>query len=153
MDILIPNENLITAEIINWSYGDRDVRFRLPVQISYGDDPELALTILEKAALDTSRVLREPPPVGRLMGFGDNGIDLELRLWVKDPENGVNNVRSDVYRRIWREFRTAGITIPFPQRDVHLKPATDISRADETAGNRAGSARGQRPGVGEGPAD
>ena len=155
MDILIPNENLITAEIINWSYGDRDVRFHLPVQISYNDDPELALTILEKAALDTPRVLHDPAPAARLMGFGENGIDLELRLWVNDPENGVNSVRSDVYRRIWRDFRTAGITIPFPQRDVHFKPASaaDISRTADTAGNRAGSVRGQRPGAAEDPAD
>lgn len=155
MDILIPNESLITADIINWSYGDRDVRFRLPVQISYNDDPELALTILEKAALDTQRVLHEPPPAARLMGFGESGIDLELRLWINDPENGVNSVRSDVYRLIWREFRAAGITIPFPQRDVHLKPAlaADISRATDTAGNRAGSVRGQRPGAAEDPAD
>lgn len=154
-DILIPNESLITSEIINWSYGDRDVRFRLPVQISYSDDPELALTILEKAALDTQRVLRQPPPAACLMGFGDSGIDLELRLWVNDPENGVNNVRSDVYRHIWREFRAAGITIPFPQRDVHLKPASaaDISRATDTAGNRAGSDHGQRPGAAVDPAD
>ncbi len=155
MDILIPNESLITADITNWSYDDRDVRFRLPVQISYDDDPELALTILEKAALDTRRVLREPPPSACLMGFGESGIDLELHLWVNDPENGVNNVRSDVYRRIWRDFRAANITIPFPQRDVHLIPASamDISRATDTAGNRAGSERGQRPGAGEDPAD
>ena len=155
MDILIPNESLLTAEIINWSYGDRDVRFHLPVQISYNDDPEMALTLLEKAALDTQRVLHDPPPAARLMGFGENGIDLELRLWVNDPENGVNSVRSDVYRRIWRDFRAAGITIPFPQRDVRLKPASaaDISRAADTAGNRAGSVRGQRPGAAEDPAD
>jgi small-conductance mechanosensitive channel len=155
LDILIPNENLITAEIINWSYGDRDVRFRLPVQISYSDDPEQALTILETAALETQRVLPDPAPAARLMGFGDSGINLELRLWIRDPENGVNNVRSDVYRRIWRDFRSAGITIPFPQRDVHLMPAAaaDISHAADTAGNRAGSARGRRPEAGEEPVD
>lgn len=154
MDILIPNENLITSEIINWSYGDRDARFRLPVQISYQDDPEQALTILEKAAHDTQRVLQDPPPAAHLMGFGESGIDLELRLWVRDPENGVNNVRSDVYRRIWRELREAGITIPFPQRDVHLKPApaAGMSPAPDIADNRAGSGRGQKPKAGEGPA-
>jgi small-conductance mechanosensitive channel len=121
-DILIPNESLLTTDIVNWSYGDRNVRFRLPVQISYADDPEVALALLETAALSTERVLHDPAPAGRLMGFGENGIDLELRIWINDPEVGVNNVRSDVYRRIWRDFRAAGITIPYPQRDVHLKP-------------------------------
>lgn len=121
MDILIPNENLLTTEITNWSYEDRNIRFRLPIQISYNDDPEQALAIMEQAARETERVLSDPPPASRLMGFGESGIDLELRLWVNDPENGVNNVRSDVYRRIWRAFKEAGITIPFPQRDIHLK--------------------------------
>ncbi|HEX9627322.1 MAG TPA: mechanosensitive ion channel domain-containing protein [Acidiferrobacterales bacterium] len=134
MDILIPNENLLTTEITNWSYADRHIRFRLPVAISYADDPDRALEIMERAARDTARVLTDPPPVGRLMGFGDNGIELELRLWVNDPENGVNNVRSDVYRRIFRDFRAAGITIPFPQRDLHIKqmPERDAPRSPET---------------------
>jgi len=135
--MLIPNENLLTSQITNWSYGDRDVRFRLPIQISYGDDPEQALALMERAARETERVLVEPPPGGRLMGFGESGIDLELRLWINDPENGVNNVRSDVYRRIWRAFQEAGITIPFPQREVHIKSAGAANGpSDGTAGSR-----------------
>jgi small-conductance mechanosensitive channel len=137
-DILIPNETLLTAEIVNWSHGDRNVRFRLPVQISYQDDPETAMAILEQAARDTARVLADPPPVARLMGFGDNGINLELRLWVNDPENGVNNVRSDIYLRIWRAFRVAGISIPYPQREVRLIPERAAKAASPSAG-RPGS--------------
>jgi small-conductance mechanosensitive channel len=119
VDTLIPNENLITNEVINWSFGDPAVRLKIPVQISYNDDPEQAMALLEEAS-EGLRVLAHPPPGARLMGFGDNGIDLELRLWISDPQNGVNNVRSDVNVRIWRAFRDAGITIPFPQRDVYL---------------------------------
>ena len=133
-DILIPNEALLTAEIVNWSHGDRNVRFRLPVQISYQNDPEAAMAILEQAARDTARVLTDPPPVARLMGFGDNGINLELRLWVNDPENGANNVRSDVYLRIWRAFHTAGISIPYPQRNVRLIPEHAEQAASPSAG-------------------
>jgi small-conductance mechanosensitive channel len=146
-DILVPNESLLTSEIINWSYGDRNVRFRLPVQISYSDDPEVAMAILEKAALESERVLRDPAPVARLMGFGESGIDLELRLWVNDPENGVNNVRSETFLRIWRGFRAAGITIPFPQRDVYLKPvpAAAPHRATDKPGNRPVSGHDQMP--------
>lgn len=155
-DILIPNETLMTSEIINWSYGDPNVRFRLPVQISYRDDPESAMAILVRAARETERVLADPEPAARLMGFGDNGINLELRLWIRDPENGVNNVRSEVYTRIWRDFRDAGITIPFPQRDVrlvteHSAPAASPSR--DTTRNRPESAHGQTRGDAEGDPD
>jgi len=128
-DILIPNETLLNTEIINWSHGDRNVRFRLPVQISYQNDPEIAMRLLEQAARDTERVLTDPAPVARLMGFGDNGLNLELRLWVNDPENGVNNVRSDVYLRIWSAFTAHGIIIPYPQHEVRLlaEPAAKAS--------------------------
>jgi small-conductance mechanosensitive channel len=147
-DILIPNETLFTTEIINWSYGDRNVRFHLPVQISYDDDPETAMALMERAARETDRVLTDPAPVAQLMGFGDNGIQLELRLWVVDPEKGVTNVRSDTYLRIWRAFKAAGMTIPYPQRDVRLlsKPAAPaVPRSAGTPGSRTESGRDQRP--------
>lgn len=117
---LIPNENIITSEVINWSYTDHDVRLKLPVQISYNDDPEQAMALMEEAALRSERVLKDPKPAARLMNFGDNGIDLELRVWISDPEEGVANVRSEVNLNIWRAFKENNITIPFPQRDVHL---------------------------------
>ena len=143
-DILVPNETLLTSEIVNWSHGDKNVRFRLPVQISYQNDPGTAMAIMEQAARDTARVLADPPPAARLMGFGDNGIDLELRLWVNDPENGVNNVRSDTYLRIWQAFRAQGISIPYPQRDVRLIPARVA-----TAASPSGGRRGSQPGSGD----
>jgi len=121
VETLIPNENLITTEVINWSYSDRRVRVKLPVQISYGDDPEQAMDVLLKAAKASPRVLSDPPPAARLMGFGDSGIDLELRVWIRDPQQGVANVRSDVNVAIWKGFREAGITIPYPQQDLHVK--------------------------------
>jgi len=121
VETLIPNENLITTEVINWSYSDRKVRIKLPVQISYGDDPEQAMKILLEAAKASSRVLRDPLPAARLMGFGDSGIELELRLWIRDPQQGVANVRSAVNVAIWKGFRAAGITIPYPQQDLHVK--------------------------------
>ena len=120
VETLIPNETFISNEVINWSYSDRNIRVRCPVQISYGDDPEQAMQLLLEAARDSARVLQEPLPVVRLMEFGDNGISLELRVWIADPENGIANVRSEVNLGIWRRFKEAGITIPFPQRDVHL---------------------------------
>lgn len=131
---LIPNETLITTEVINWSYTDRNVRLKVPVSVSYDDDPEQALQLLLKAAFANPRVLAEPAPAARLIAFGDNGIELELRVWIQDPQGGVANVRSDINRAIWREFKAAGITIPYPQRDLHIRSgslslATDPERA------------------------
>ena len=123
VDTLVPNQNLITNPVINWSYSDRKVRLKLPVRISYADDPELALQVLIAAAQCSPRVLRDPEPASRLMHFSDHGIDLELRFWIADPANGVNNVRSDVNRAIWKGFKEAGITIPVAQHDVRMVTA------------------------------
>ena len=120
VETLVPNQNLITTPVINWSYSDRKVRLKLPVRISYHDDPEVALAVLLEAAQCSPRVLRDPEPVSRLMHFSDHGIDLELRFWIADPQNGVNNVRSDVNRSIWKQFKAAGITIPVAQHDVRM---------------------------------
>jgi small-conductance mechanosensitive channel len=125
VDTLIPNETLITSEVINWSYSDRKIRLKLPVTISYADDPEVALGLLEHAADSITRVLTDPPPAARLIGFGNDGLELELRIWIMDPQAGVVNVRSDVNRAIWRLFQEHGITIPFPQRDLRIISTPD----------------------------
>jgi small-conductance mechanosensitive channel len=118
---LVPNQHLITNPVINWSYTDPRVRLKLPVRISYSSDPELAMRLLIRATEGHPRVIREPLPVARLMAFGDSGIELELRFWIPDPHEGVNNVRSDVNRAIWRLFRESGIVIPVAQREVKLE--------------------------------
>jgi small-conductance mechanosensitive channel len=120
VETLVPNQNLITNQVINWSYSDKRVRLKLPVRISYDDDPEAAMAVLLDAAKCSPRILRDPAPVARLMGFHDYGPDLELRFWIADPEAGVNNVRSDVNRAIWRLFKSHGITIPRAQLDVRM---------------------------------
>ena len=124
VETLVPNQNLITNPVINWSYTDPRVRLKLPVRVSYRDDPELAMRLLLDATLDHPRVLREPAPVSRLIGFGDHGIELELRFWIPDPQEGVNNVRSDVNRQIWRLFKEHGVTIPVAQREIRLEMGT-----------------------------
>lgn len=121
VETLIPNENLVTSEVINWSYTDPNVRVRIRVQISYDDDPELAMSLMQEAARSSPRVLAEPPPAARLIEFADSGIVLELRVWIDDPEAGVGGVRSTINLAIWRAFKQAGITIPYPQRDIHIK--------------------------------
>jgi small-conductance mechanosensitive channel len=85
-------------------------------------------------ALQHPRVLRNPAPAGQLKGFGESGIDLELRIWVNDPEHGTGNVRSEVNRLIWKAFKEAGIAIPYPRRELHVRelPATAKSRAPDS---------------------
>lgn len=122
VETLVPNQFVISNSVINWSYSDARVRLRLPVMISYQDDPEKAMPLLQHAAADHPRILKEPGPVTRLMSFEDYGMRLEVRFWIADPMNGVNNVRSDVNRAIFRLFREAGITIPVAQRELRMLP-------------------------------
>jgi len=133
---LVPNQNVITQQVINWSYGHPKVRLRLPVRISYRDDVELALKLLLDAANDHPRILGDPAPVSRLMDFADYGMEVEVRFWIGDPAEGVNNVRSDVNRKIWALFRKHGITIPPAQRELR------ILEGNVTASTLAPRARG-----------
>jgi small-conductance mechanosensitive channel len=120
VETLVPNQNLITNSVINWSYSDQRVRIRLPVMISFQDDPEIALQVLIDAAANHPRILKDPGPVSRLMSFENYGMRVEVRFWIRDPMNGVNNVRSDVNREIWRLFKKHGITIPVQQHEVRV---------------------------------
>jgi small-conductance mechanosensitive channel len=120
VESLVPNQSLITNAVINWSYSDQRVRLRLPVMVSYDDDPETALELLLRATDGHPRILRDPAPVSRLISFEDYGMKLEARFWIRDPMNGVNNVRSDVNRRIWRLFKDHGIKIPVAQQEVRV---------------------------------
>jgi small-conductance mechanosensitive channel len=120
VETLVPNQNLMTNSVINWSYSDQRVRIRLPVHISFQDDPEVALQVLIDAAANHPRILKDPGPVSRLMSFENFGMKVEVRFWIRDPMNGVNNVRSDVNREIWRLFKKHGITIPVQQHDIRV---------------------------------
>jgi small-conductance mechanosensitive channel len=117
---LIPNEDLITQRVINWSYSDDRVRLHVPVGIGYRSDVHQAMTLCIEAAKSVQRVLETPAPVCLLKGFGDSAINLELRFWIRDPRNGTANVRSEVMLGIWDRFREHDIEFPFPQRDLHI---------------------------------
>lgn len=126
VETLVPNQHLITNPVINWSYTDPRVRLKLPVRVSFDCDPETALAVLLKASDGHARILREPGPVSRLMGFGEYGFELELRFWISDPQEGVNNVRSDVNRSIWRLFKEHNIRVPIPQQEVSLRSGSQL---------------------------
>ena len=118
---LIPNEDLITQRVENWSYSNDWVRLHCKVGVSYACDPRRAIALMLESAAECPRVLTEPKPNCLLIGFGDSAVELELRFWIRDPQNGTANVRSEVYLRIWDKFQAAGVVIPFPQRDVHVR--------------------------------
>ena len=125
---LIPNENLMINQVVNWSYSSRDVRVKAPVGVSYGSYLKLVENLLYQAAKETERVLKSPAPRVNLMGFGDNSVDFDLRFWINDPEGGLSNIRSDVYMRVWELFQEHEIEIPYPQRDLNLRSNEQIDR-------------------------
>ena len=100
---------------------------KIPVNISYKDDPEKALALILSCAHASPRVLQNPAPTARFIGFIDYGMTLELRAWINDPENGFGDVRSDINLAIWRAFQREGITIPYPQRDLHIKQMPGVA--------------------------
>lgn len=122
---LIPNENMMTNEVENWSYSSKNVRVRIPVGVAYNSDIRLVEKILLDLAKDHKRILKKPEPKVLIKEFGDNSVNFEYRVWIRDPEEGVSNLKSDVMKQIWSEFEKHGVEFPFPQRDVHLDITQD----------------------------
>jgi small-conductance mechanosensitive channel len=118
---LIPNENLMTQEVENWSYSSRDVRVHIPVGIAYDCDLPKAQQLMIEAAKASKRVLQSPEPRVWLRAFGESSVDHEILVWISDPEGGVGNVQSEILNRLWVLFQENGISIPFPQRDIRIK--------------------------------
>ena len=113
-EYLIPNEDMITQSVINWSHSNTHVRRRVSLYVSYTSDLETARRIMNEAAASHARVLSVPAPRTHIIEFGDNGVELELRFWISDPQNGVVNLASDILGTIWAEFHESGIEFPFP---------------------------------------
>jgi small-conductance mechanosensitive channel len=111
---LIPNENLMTQEVENWSYSSRDVRIHIPVGVSYDCDLALAQKLMIEAATKADRVMRNRPPTVWLTAFGESSVDHEILVWISDPEQGVGSVRSEVLNRVWALFKEHGHRDPVP---------------------------------------
>lgn len=118
---LIPNEDLMTTAVENWSYSDRNVRMRIPVGVAYTSDMQLVQELLYRAVDESPRVLKDPVPRIWMTDFGDNSVNWEIRAWISDPEGGMGNIRGDVLMRVWNLFQEHAIEIPFPQRDLYIK--------------------------------
>ena len=121
VDAIVPNETLVTTTVLNHSYSTRNVRLAVQVQISYESDVDRALALMEEAGRSHDRVLKAPdPPTAFLASFGDNGMVLELGVWIADPEKGQLNLKSAINREILKAFGTNDIRLPFPQREVRI---------------------------------
>ena len=118
---LIPNEQLMTESVENWSYTSPNIRVHIPVGVGYKSDLELAQRLMIEAAVASERVLASPKPTVWLTAFGESSVDHEILAWISDPEAGVGNVRSEILNRLWIAFRENGIEIPFAQRDVNIR--------------------------------
>lgn len=120
IEVIIPNETLISENIINHTLSDRKSRISIDVQISYKSSVDKAFEIMLNSAKNESRVLNDPEPAVFLMKFADSGIDLMLSFYIVDPEEGSWGLKSDIYREIWDEFQKHGIEIPYPYRTVEI---------------------------------
>ena len=130
---LIPNENLMTQEVENWSYSSPNVRVHIPVGVSYDCDLGLAQRLMVEAAKVPARVLQNPEPSVWLRAFGESSVDHEILVWVADPEAGIGNVQSEILNRLWDLFKQHRIELPYPQRDLHIKEWPGAPAPDTTS--------------------
>jgi small-conductance mechanosensitive channel len=126
IETLIPNEELISTRVENWSFSNNHVRVRIPIGVSYNSDIHKVRELALQAANEVERVFKEPKPVCNLLHFGDNSVNFELRVWIGDPVNGVGNIRHQINMRIWDLFKENDVEIPFPQRDLHIRSSIPL---------------------------
>ncbi|RFU46357.1 mechanosensitive ion channel family protein [Paraburkholderia sp. DHOC27] len=126
IETLIPNEKLITDVVQNQSSYLTRGHAKSAIQVAYTADVDQVMTLLVQAAKGVERVLQDPPPAAFLVGFGPDGINMELGFWIENAATGTSGVRSAVNRNIWRLFRANNISIPFPQREMHIVGSGDI---------------------------
>jgi small-conductance mechanosensitive channel len=117
---LIPNETLISERVENWTHTNSQTRLKIGVRVHYDTDVHRAIDLCQEAARETERVLEQPEPKCLLIEFGENALELEVRIWIADAHNGVQNVKSAVLLRIWEKFCANGIKVPYPQRELHV---------------------------------
>jgi small-conductance mechanosensitive channel len=127
-EYLIPNEDLITGQVVNWSHSNDFVRLDINFGTAYSDNPHDVRRLAIEAAQSVDRVLKTRPTVCHVVGFGDSSVDYILRFWIEDPTGGLTNIRGNVFLALWDTFAENGISIPFPQREVTMFQA----KADET---------------------
>ncbi|MGE0355471.1 MAG: mechanosensitive ion channel family protein [Burkholderiales bacterium] len=117
---IVPNETMITQSVTNHSYSDRKVLVRVKVGVGYASDIDRVFELLLEAAGRQPRVLADPAPAAWIAALGDNGVEIELGVWIADPDQGQLGLRGAILKDALRAFRAEGIEIPFPQRDIRM---------------------------------
>ncbi len=121
ISVIVPNSEFISSTVINWSHSDRNIRFNIPVGVSYNEDPEKIKKLLLEVADENSGVLKNPLSEVLFDKYDDSSINFNLRVWTTEYISKPQVLKSQLYYEIFKRFRTAGIEIPFPQRDIHIK--------------------------------
>ena len=125
-EYLIPNEDLITNQVVNWSFSSDYVRIDIEFGASYDSDPHEVSRIAIETAKQVPRVSTHTAPVCWLTGFGASSLDFKLRFWIADPSNGLTNVRGQILLGLWDAFKAAGIAIPFPHREIIMRTPVEV---------------------------
>ncbi len=126
-EYLIPNEDFITTQVVNWSFSDRYVRLDVPFGVSYDSDPHEVSRLAIEAAASVERVDSDVKrPVCWMTEFGDSSINFVLRFWIDDPQGGLTNIRGKVLLALWDTFKENGIGIPFPHREIIMRTPVQV---------------------------
>lgn len=123
---LVPNSELITKTITNWTQKSRTIRLKLDVAVAYDSDIAKVRRIMKDVCLKVPRVLQDPPPRILILGLGDSTINVQLRFYIEDPENGVRNVLGELYELLLGRFKLADVRLPFLQREIRLLPESSV---------------------------
>ena len=119
-ELLIPNDDFVTHQVINWSHSAREVRMEVKFGVTYKCKPREVRELAAACAVKIDRVVKDPAPVCHLLEFGDSSVNFTLRFWIRDPEGGVTNVKGQVLLELWDALEENGIEIPYPQRVLHM---------------------------------
>src|SRR4029079_3578205 len=126
-EILIPNEDLITRKVVNWSYSKDEIRIDIPFPVDTGSDPFQVRRVALEAAASVDRVLSTPAPVCHFVGFTNQALDFMLRVWIRDPESGVRTMTSAILLALWKGMAREKIMIPSPIADIRLRGTAKLS--------------------------
>jgi small-conductance mechanosensitive channel len=132
-EYLIPNEDLITQQVVNWSFSDDLVRIDVPFGVSYDSDPHEVIRLALSPLDDIPRVSKRKAPVCWMTEFGDSSINFVLRFWIRDPQNGLTNIRGTVLIALWDVFKEHNISIPFPHREIIMRTPVEIATVHKPA--------------------
>jgi small-conductance mechanosensitive channel len=135
-EFLIPNEDFVTQRVVNWSYSNDEVRIDVEFGVAYASNPHKVIEYALEAVKSVKRVLAAPPPVCHLKAFGDSSLDFILRFWIRDPIDGLTNVRGQVLLALWDILKREGIEIPFPQRDLNPRGPFKVTVERETSATK-----------------